>query len=229
MKGVPQPTIQRLVSYYRYLRKLTKIDEKEVICSKKLGKEVGTSSAQVRKDLSYFGEFGCKGVGYDVQSLKNSLEKILGLEKEWSAILVGAGNLGRALVNYQGFKKMGLNIVGVFDCDLNKIGNRVGDLVVKSDREILSVVEKEKAKIGILAIPDSEAQTVAEQLVEAGIKAIWNFAPIPLRLADDVIIYYEDLASSIVTLIYHLNDVRQNERSYRELNKPLESGLEENA
>lgn len=223
MKGVPQPTIQRLVSYYRYLKKLVELDEEKVICSQKLGAAVGTSSAQVRKDLSYFGEFGCKGVGYDIFSLKNSLEKILGLNEGWSAILVGAGNLGRALVNYQGFKKMGLNIVGVFDCDLNKIGNKVGDLVVKSDREIAAVVDKEEAKIAILAIPDSEAQEVAEQLVDAGVKAIWNFAPVPLQLSDGVIVYYEDLASSIVTLIYRLNDLKQGKSKFEDINKRIEA------
>ena len=136
MKGVPQPTLQRLVVYYRYLKKLAEMDEEKVVCSKKMGEDVGTSSAQVRKDLSYFGEFGCKGVGYEISTLMRCLERILGVNKRWKVVLVGAGNLGRALVNYQGFNRLGIEIVEAFDNDLDKIGNRVGALAVKNDKVI---------------------------------------------------------------------------------------------
>jgi redox-sensing transcriptional repressor len=216
MKGVPQPTIHRLVAYYRCLKRLAENGDETVICSSKLGEDVGTSSAQVRKDLSYFGEFGCKGVGYDIQELKKCLEKILGLNKTWSVILIGAGNLGRALINYQGFKRMGLDIVEVFDYDLDKIGNRVNYMTVKNIKDLEEVVSQRDIKIAVLAIPVDDAQQVAERLVKVGIKAIWNFAPTPLKLPEDVVVYYEDLASSLVTLVYSLNNLES--KNHRELN-----------
>lgn len=181
MKSVPQPTIERLIVYYRYLEKIAHFDEIEVISSHQLGQSVGASAAKVRKDLSYFGEFGCKGVGYDVKNLKKRLGEILGFNKIWSMILVGTGNLGRALVNYQEFVRMGLHFAGIFDCDLSKIGNRVGELVVKSNHEIKEVVQKREIKIAVMAVPASEAHQVGKSLVDAGIKAIWNFAPVPLK------------------------------------------------
>lgn len=205
MKGVPQPTLQRLVVYYRYLKKLAEMDEEKVVCSKKMGEDVGTSSAQVRKDLSYFGEFGCKGVGYEVSTLMRCLERILGVNKRWKVVLVGAGNLGRALVNYQGFNRLGIEIVEAFDNDLDKIGNRVGKLAVKNDKEMELIIRKNNIKLAILAVPGEEAQQVARRLVAAGIRAIWNFAPELLRLPADIHVYDENLATSLVTLIYKLN------------------------
>ncbi|AZO96228.1 redox-sensing transcriptional repressor Rex [Halocella sp. SP3-1] len=206
MKGIPQPTIHRLVAYYRHLKRLAGNNDQTVICSKKLGHDVGTSSAQVRKDLSYFGEFGCKGVGYDIHGLKKSLEVILGLNRSWPVVLIGAGNLGRALINYQEFKKMRLEIVEVFDYDLDKIGNNVGNLVVKNVKNLDSIISR-GIQIGILAVPVEEAQGVAERLVKVGIKAIWNFAPTPLNLPPDVIIYHEDLSSSLVGLVFYINQL----------------------
>lgn len=205
MKGVPQPTLQRLVVYYRYLKKLAEMDEEKVVCSKKMGEDVGTSSAQVRKDLSYFGEFGCKGVGYEISTLMRCLERILGVNKRWKVVLVGAGNLGRALVNYQGFNRLGIEIVEAFDNDLDKIGNRVGALAVKNDKEMEIIIRKNNIKMAILAVPGEEAQQVARRLVAAGIRAIWNFAPEMLRLPADIHVYDENLAISLVTLIYKLN------------------------
>ena len=205
MKGVPRATIKRLVIYYRCLSKMAKQDNHEVISSLNLGKKVGISAAKVRKDLSYFGDFGCKGVGYNVDELKRSLAKILGFNEACSMVLVGAGNLGRALVNFQEFKKMGLNIVEIFDNDLNKIGNKVGKFVVKSSKKLKKVVTEKDIEIGIIAVTPDEAQPVADKLVEAGIAAIWNFAPVSLKIPEDVIVYYEDLSSSIVTLNYRLH------------------------
>ncbi|ACL69060.1 redox-sensing transcriptional repressor Rex [Halothermothrix orenii] len=202
MNEVPQATIERLVVYYRYLKKMAERDLEDTISSKTLGDAVGTSAAQVRKDLSYFGEFGCKGVGYDINSLKKCLERILGFNRVREIALVGAGNLGRALVNYQGFKEMGMEIVEVFDCDIDKINNRVGRLTVRSVNEMEKIIRKRNIKTAIIAVPEEEAQGVASSLVKAGVKAIWNFAPVALNLPSEVVIYYEDLASSLVWLIY---------------------------
>lgn len=212
MKKIPQASIQRLVAYYRYLTIIARRDEEEVICSKKLGHDVGVSSAQVRKDLSYFGEFGCKGVGYNIMDLKKCLGKILCLNQKWEVVLIGAGNLSRALVNFPGFKQMGIDIVEVFDNDLDNIGNKISNLVVNNVKDMERIIVNRGIKIAIMALPVEEAQFTAERLVNIGIKAIWNFAPVPLNVPGNVIVYYEDLSSSIVTLVYLLNEsIKENE------------------
>jgi redox-sensing transcriptional repressor len=177
----------------------------EVVSSKELGGKLGIPSTQVRKDLSYYGEFGRRGVGYDVSGLKKSIGKILGVNRIWPAVLVGAGNLGRALVNYEGFVKMGLKITSVLDADLVKIGNKIGEITVESMKELDTIIKEGNIEIGIIAVPASAAQEVANQLVEAGIKSIWNFAPTRLLVPDEVIVRNEDLAVGIVSLIYHLS------------------------
>ncbi len=203
--SIPKATIERLPLYYRCLDKLDTFEEVEVVSSKELGGRLGIPPTQVRKDLSYYGEFGRRGVGYDVHDLKKSVGDILGIDQNWEAVLVGAGNLGRALVNYDGFSKMGLNMVGVFDNDLNKIDNKIGDLTVQSTKNMKSVIEETNAKVGVLAVPAGAAQDVAEQMVDAGIKAIWNFAPARLYVPDHITVRNEDLAVGIVSLIYHLS------------------------
>lgn len=205
MIAVPQPTIERLVVYYRYLRKKSQYDEIKVVSSLQIGKNVGVSAANVRKDLSYFGEFGRKGVGYNVNNLLKRLEKILGFNKFWPIILVGTGNLGRALINYQGFEDMGFKIVAAFDCDLNKIGNRIGKITVKSVKELETIINKKRIRLAILTIPGEEAQNVVDKLVKAGIKAIWNFAPVPLDVKEEITVISQDLSSDVASMIYRLN------------------------
>lgn len=207
MKDVPGPTIRRLILYYRYLEELAKKDPDRKISSVALGKGVGVTATQVRKDLSYFGPLGLKGVGYEVGSLKNRLEKIIGFNRNWEVALVGAGNLGRALVYYQKFKDLGLNIVEVFDCDLNKIGNMINGITVKSTKEMQRIIFERGIKIAVIAVPAGEAQQVAEELVKAGVRAIWNFAPVPLDLDSEIIVISEDLSSGIGSLIYRLKQV----------------------
>ncbi|MTI59721.1 MAG: redox-sensing transcriptional repressor Rex [Firmicutes bacterium] len=203
---VPGPTIRRLVLYYRFLEEMTKRKEEEVISSALLGDGVGVTAAQVRKDLSYFGKLGCKGVGYDIRGLKKFLEKIIGFDRYWSVALIGAGNLGQALISYKKFCQLGFNIVEVFDNDLSKIGNRVGKLEVKNIKDLSKVISKKGIKIAILTIPVSAAQETAQLLIEVGIKAIWNFAPLPLKVSDDVLVIMEDLSSGIGSLIYNLKN-----------------------
>lgn len=207
MKDVPGPTIRRLILYYRYLEELAKKDPDRKISSVALAKGVGVTATQVRKDLSYFGPLGLKGVGYEVGSLKNRLEKIIGFNRNWEVALVGAGNLGRALVYYQKFKDLGLHIVEVFDCDLNKIGNMINGITVKSTKEMQRIIFERGIKIAVIAVPAGEAQQVAEELVKAGVRAIWNFAPVPLDLDSEIIVISEDLSSGIGSLIYRLKQV----------------------
>ncbi|MEC9488453.1 MAG: redox-sensing transcriptional repressor Rex, partial [Halanaerobium sp.] len=172
---IPKTTIERLPLYYRCLGKLEKKDI-EVVSSKELGDQLGIPSTQVRKDLSYYGEFGRRGVGYEVTDLQRHLEKILGLNQTWPIVLIGAGNLGRALVNYEGFKRLGLQFELVFDADLGKIGNRIGNLEVYSIKELDERLENKSVRIGVIAVPAASAQEVANLLVKTGIKAIWNFS-----------------------------------------------------
>ncbi len=203
--NIPKATIERLPLYYRCLDKMETFDDVEVVSSKELGGKLGIPSTQVRKDLSYYGEFGRRGVGYDVISLKRSIGKILGVNKIWPAVLIGAGNLGRALVNYEGFAKMGLEIVSVLDADLGKIENKIGMITVKSMKELNDVVKRSNIKIGIITVPVNAAQEVANQLVEVGVKSIWNFAPTRIFVPEQVSVRNEDLAVGIVSLIYHLS------------------------
>lgn len=169
---IPKATIERLPLYYRCLEKISAYEEDEVVSSRELGERLGIPPTQVRKDLSYYGEFGRRGVGYHVEDLKKSLAKILGINKTWPAVLVGAGNLGRALVNYEGFQKMGLQITDVIDSDLDKIGNKVGDITVRSSKDLEEIVKTRQIKIGIIAVPASAAQDVTDLLIAAGIKSI---------------------------------------------------------
>jgi len=203
--SIPRATIERLPLYYRSLDKLVTFEEMEVVSSKELGGRLDIPSTQVRKDLSYYGEFGRRGVGYNVKDLKKSIGKILGVHKKWPAVLVGAGNLGRALVNYGGFEKMGLKITEIFDNDLNKIGNKVANITVKSTKKLKSINKFDNIKLGVITVPADAAQQAAELMIDAGIKAIWNFAPTRLYVPEDVAVRNEDLAVGIVSLIYHLS------------------------
>ena len=207
---IPKATVERLPLYYRCLDRISSYENTDVVSSKELGGKLGIPSTQVRKDLSYYGEFGRRGVGYEVDGLKKSIGKILGVNKVWSAVLVGAGNLGRALVNYEGFNKMGLKITKVLDADLVKIGNKIGNITVNSMKELNSIVENNNITIGIVAVPAGAAQEVSEKMVAAGIKSIWNFAPTRLLVPEEVLVRNEDLAVGIASLIYHLSWNQEN-------------------
>jgi len=202
---IPRATIERLPLYYRCLDKMDTFEDVNVVSSKDLGGKLDIPSTQVRKDLSYYGEFGRRGVGYNVGDLKRSVGKILGVNRIWPSILVGAGNLGRALVNYGSFSMMGLEISHVFDNDLSKIGNSINDKKVESFKKLEEIVEAEDIKLGIITVPTEAAQKVADVMVDAGIKAIWNFAPTRLYVPEDVSVKNEDLAVGIVSLIYNLS------------------------
>ncbi|MBF8437980.1 redox-sensing transcriptional repressor Rex [Halanaerobiaceae bacterium Z-7014] len=210
-ESIPKATIERLPLYYRCLDKLANFEDVDVVSSKDLGGRLGIPPTQVRKDLSYYGEFGRRGVGYDVFDLKRSVGRILGVDEVWTTILVGAGNLGRALVDYKGFEKMGMKLVGVMDADLSKIGNKIGGVEVQSIKKMDEIVSENDAKLGIITVPTDAAQEVADEMIESGIKAIWNFAPTRLHVPEDVTVRNEDLAIGIVSLIYHLSWKKRDE------------------
>lgn len=202
-ENIPRPCVMRLPHYYRRLLQALQ-NHQAIISSQELGEEAGVPAAQARRDLSYLGEAGRPGVGYGVAELASRLERFLGLGELKEAILVGAGNLGRALASYPGFGRYGLRIVALFDRDPTKIGARIGALEVRPMEELGAFVRQRKIKIGILATPAPPAQSIAEWMAEAGIAVIWNFAPVSLELPARVMVFNEDLAARLATLSYYM-------------------------
>lgn len=200
---VPEATVTRLSVYSRYLERLDR-NGVTTVSSGEIAEGVGVSPAQVRKDLAYFGEFGTRGVGYNVKDLMRYTLKILGLDQNWNLILVGAGNLGYALCTYNGFNDRGFNIVGVFDDDLTKIGKRINELEVLPLEDMAKVIQEQNVRIGIIAVPPKGAQDVANILVKNGIQAILNFATVAINVPDYVEIRNVDLSVKLEILTFNL-------------------------
>lgn len=200
---VPEATVTRLSIYSRFLERLDRNGVTSV-SSGEIADGVGVSPAQVRKDLAYFGEFGTRGVGYNVKDLMRYTLKILGLDRHWNLILVGAGNLGYALCTYKGFNMRGFSIVGVFDNDLTKIGKRISDLEVLPMENMPELIKDKNVRIGIIATPTRAAQDVAEFLIKNGVQAILNFAPLPLSLPEHIEVRNVDLSVKLEILTFNL-------------------------
>ena len=199
---ISKATIDRLPLYYRTLR-LAQDDGMDIISSDELGRRLELTPEQIRKDLALFGQFGKKGVGYYVNELKFNVGKILGLDNHWNIAIVGIGHLGVALANYQNFIALGFNLVALFDNDPNIIGKTVNHVKVKSIDELQSCAKNLKIDIGVIAVPAQFAQQVADKLVKANIKGIWNFAPVKMRVPEDVKIVNEDLSVGLSRLSYY--------------------------
>ena len=200
---ISKATIDRLPLYYRTLR-LAQDDGMDIISSDELGRRLELTPEQIRKDLALFGQFGKKGVGYYVNELKFNVGKILGLDNHWNIAIVGIGHLGVALANYQNFIALGFNLVALFDNDPNIIGKTVNHVKVKSIDELQSCAKNLKIDIGVIAVPAQFAQQVADKLVKADIKGIWNFAPVKMRVPEDVKIVNEDLSVGLSRLSYYI-------------------------
>lgn len=200
---VPEATVSRLSIYSRFLERLDK-NGVTTVSSNEIAKGVGVSPAQVRKDLAYFGEFGTRGVGYNVKDLIHYILKILGLTRSWPVILVGAGNLGTALCAYRGFRDRGFNIVAVFDNDLLKIGKRIQDLEVLPVERAPEVVAEHGVRIGIITVPQSGTQEVADLLVKSGIDALLTFGPAVVQVPEHVIVRNVDLSIKLEILTFNL-------------------------
>ena len=196
-------TIRRLSVYTRCLLQLEE-DGVKTISSQDLAERFNLNSAQVRKDLAYFGEFGVRGIGYYVGGLKAELKRILGLDREWPVALVGLGNLGSALFHYKGFARQGFRIAVVFDDDPAKAGRDIEGVPIVSTREVAREVRGRAIQIAVLAVPSEAAQTVTDQLVAAGIKAVLNFAPARLRVPKDIRLKNVDLSIELETLSFYL-------------------------
>jgi redox-sensing transcriptional repressor len=199
---IPEKTVTRLSIYLRCLEEL-EADGIGSVSSKQLAERFGLNSAQVRKDLAYFGQFGVRGLGYYIAELKHNLERILGLKQDWEVALVGAGNLGSALIAYKGFQARGFRISLAFDTDQSKVGHHIDSVQVMDAARIVPTLRKKKVKIAVLAVPSVVAQSVADQLVEAGVTAILNFAPVQLSVPEGVKVQNVDLSVLLKTLSYH--------------------------
>jgi redox-sensing transcriptional repressor len=190
-----------------YLRELTEMvaEGKKITSSQELGQRLGISSAQIRKDLSQFGEFGKQGTGYNITFLAEQLRRILKVDQLWNVVLVGIGDLGRAVANYGGFIDRGFRITRVYDIDPQKIGQKVGGFIIHDVASMVGDIRKEKIKIAMLAVPASAAQSVTDLLVQAGIRAILCYAPVSLNVPKRVKIQYIDPVLRLQHMTYHVS------------------------
>ena len=202
---IPDIVIGRLPLYLRALRRLQQ-EEKSVTSSHELGRRLDISSAQIRKDLSHFGGFGKQGTGYQIEYLIDQLQEVLQVNQEWMVAVVGAGNLGIAISHYRGFQDRGFRIAHVFDVSPQKIGRRVGEFVVQPVSAIREIIRSEGIKIAMLAVPAEEAQSVADLLVEAGVQAILNYAPINIIVPANVQIQYIDPVTHLQHMTFYLDE-----------------------
>jgi redox-sensing transcriptional repressor len=203
-EDIPTPAVYRLSFYLRQLEAYQH-GEKHTISSKQLGDALGYTDAQVRKDLAYFGQFGHPGIGYRVDELISQLRKILGTDKVWNVALIGAGNLGRALIAYRGFLRKGFRLSAIFDADERKVGQAYGDLTVESMDRLAAVAAEQNLKLAIMSVPADAAQAVADKLVAAGIRGILNFAPVSIAVPADVSTQGVDLAVQLEQLSFKMS------------------------
>src|SRR5688572_3873163 len=178
---IPNPAVRRLSLYLRQLEAFQRKDRR-TISSKQLGESLGLTDAQVRKDFAYFGQFGHPGIGYRVDDLIAQVRKILGTDKTWNVLLIGAGNLGRALMAYKGFDAKGFRLTAVFDADASKVGKKVSQFTVLGLGDLAETIKSQQIRLAILAVPADAAQQVADQLIAAGIRGILNFAPVNITV-----------------------------------------------
>lgn len=200
----PKTTIERLSYYFRTLEDLTKrgID---TISSEALGGKLNIKSSQIRKDLSYFGDFGKRGMGYDVKYLLKELRYILGLDREWPVIVIGAGHLGMAMAQYTGFDRRGFSVQAIFDVDAEKVGTEFQGAPILHTDELPGYIKEHEIEMAIITVPAAVAQQVADVLSEAGIKAILNFAPVSLVVDDEIRCLSVDLTTKLEALAYYMS------------------------
>ena len=204
-KEISQAVIQRLPRYYRYLEDL--MDQNiERISSGELSRRMHLTASQIRQDLNNFGGFGQQGYGYNVEYLYNEIAKILGLDKDYNLIIVGAGNLGTAITNYTDFAKRGFYVKQVFDIKPELIGKKIGDIEILGMDSLPDYIKNNQVDIAAITVPKEMATETAAKLVKCGIKAIWNFAPVDLRLPKDVIVETIHLSDTLMRLSYSLKN-----------------------
>jgi redox-sensing transcriptional repressor len=204
-KSISMAVIKRLPKYQRYLGELMRNDV-DRISSKDLSEKIGFTASQIRQDLNCFGDFGQQGYGYNVRDLYNQISAILGLDKEYKTVIIGAGNIGQAIANYTRFDKLGFTLLGIFDANPKLVGIRIRDIEIQDIDNLESFLQSNHTDIGIICVPRTNAQKVCDRLVANGVKGIWNFAPVDLEVAEDVIVENVHLSESLLTLTYLLNE-----------------------
>ena len=209
-KRVSMTVVKRLPKYYQYLTDLQD-QHIEKISSKELAAMMGLTASQIRQDLNSFGAYGQQGYGYKVKELKEAIRKILGLDLQYNCIIIGSGNLGHAIVNYERFKEEGIHFKAMFDVDPDQIGKKVGDVTVYHMDDLDAFVAHHKIDICILSVPQKVGQETTDRVVELGIKAILNFVPLDLTMPDDVVVESVNITDSLFTLTYLINEEEENE------------------
>lgn len=205
MRRIADSTVRRLSLYLRFLEESAQRGV-VTISSDELARRGGTTSAQVRKDLSFFGSFGKRGLGYSVPELTDSLREILGLRREWRVIIVGAGKIGTALAQYRGFRQRGFRVIAVYDRDPKKVGTQWDSMIVRDMATIVEDIAKEEPDIAVLTTPGEEAQAVVNQLIGAGIRALLNFAPVQLQVPAEVTLKNVNMAMELEGLSFALTN-----------------------
>ncbi|MDF2440683.1 MAG: redox-sensing transcriptional repressor [Abditibacteriota bacterium] len=200
---IPQPTIERMSAYLQCVRNL-RLDGVVTASSSQIAEGTGINAAQFRKDLSYFGEFGTPGLGYDVAELEAHLSRIMGLDARHDVLLVGAGNLGSALLHYSGFPQRGFHIVAAFDSDSEKVGTSINGTRIHHIDELARMNATLNAQVGVVAVTRAGAQEVVDKLVAAGVQAILNFAPVSILVRPGIVVRHVDLTSQMEVLSYYL-------------------------
>lgn len=204
-KQISMAVIRRLPKYYRYLRDLLDRDIYR-ISSKELSEIIGFTASQIRQDLNNFGGFGQQGYGYNVEELYNEIGKILGIDKGYNTVIVGAGNLGQAIANYSGFQKSGFEIKALFEANPRLIGLKIRDLEIFDIDDVEEYIKKNNIQIAVICTPKERAQDIADRLSKTQISGIWNFAPVDLSLPENVLVENVHLTESLYTLSYLLNE-----------------------
>ncbi|HEU4643798.1 MAG TPA: redox-sensing transcriptional repressor Rex [Gemmatimonadaceae bacterium] len=207
MKRIAESTVRRLSLYLRFLEEF-EARGLATISSDELAARGGTTSAQVRKDLSFFGSFGKRGLGYSVAELASRLRDILGLGRQWRVVIIGAGKIGAALAQYHGFRQRGFMIVGVYDSDPAKVGKRVDGLTIRAVDQLAADFRRDAVDIAVLAVPADAAQPVADLAVAAGIRAIMNFAPVQIHVPEQVALKTVNMAMELEGLSFLLTNGR---------------------
>jgi redox-sensing transcriptional repressor len=203
MKKIPDIIIGRLPTYLRALERMA-ASGKTITSSKELGTWVGISAAQIRKDISQFGEFGKQGTGYHIEFLSKKLREILHIDRVWDVAIIGMGDIGHGLVRYQGFVHRGFKAALAFDNDPKKIGQKIEDLVIQDIADMVETINANQVKVAVIAVPADHAQAVADDLAKTGVKAVLNYAPIRINMPEDVRVQYIDPATHLQWMAYYL-------------------------
>lgn len=204
-RNISMAVIKRLPKYYRYLKDLDK-NEVDRISSKELSEKIGFTASQIRQDLNCFGDFGQQGYGYNVKALLYQISIILGLDKGYNTVIIGAGNIGQAIANYNSLNKLPFNLKGIFDVNVKLIGLKIRDIEVMDMDDISDFIKAEDIEIAVICVPKNRAQGVVDTVVNSGIKGIWNFAPLDLKVPENVVVENVHLSESLMTLSYLLNE-----------------------